>query len=360
MLKNTNTIHYWLDNHHFLKIHDGSLVFWNYRLHEQFQIDITHLSRLIEFSKGSKLSNSSVDNDILGAAAILQEEPKTDWGWDWLAHIFHHGTCHPSPIDSDNSEYHQSYIDYCESIAKEEPAIDVVKGGEIVDLPKPDLSLFEKHSLWGALTRRRTCRDFNGSSVELSEVSDLLFATFGDQCTPDSTTPKNAKVYGYRRTSPSAGGLNCTEAYLWAINIEGIPEGIYHYLPRRHKLEIVSRKLPEHPIGTYLCNQNWANDMSFAVVMTCKMDKMWWKYPHSRAYRPMLMDVGHLSQTLNLCITAKNLHPWITGYFHDKEIANILQCEKDIEHPLFIVGAGNGSGSSFSRDTREEFKKLEK
>lgn len=329
-------------------------------MHEQFQIDIGHLSRLVEFSKGSALGVSLKDNEILDAGIILREEQKTDWGWDWLAHIFHYGTCHPSPIDPDNSGYHQSYIDYCVSIEKEEPPIDVIKGGKIIELPNPDLSLFKNHSLWDTLTRRRTCRDFNGSSVNLSDVSDLLFATFGDQRTPDPTTPENAKVYGYRRTAPSAGGLNCTEAYLWAINIEGIPGGIYHYLPRRHQLEVVSEKLPDYPIGTYLCNQNWANDMSFAVIMTCKMDKMWWKYPHSRAYRPMLMDVGHLSQTLNLCITAKNLYPWITGYFHDKEIANILRCEEEREHPILLVGAGNGSGSSFSRDTREEFKKLEK
>lgn len=360
MLKNKHSIEYWLDEHHFLKIHDGKLIFWNYRLHEQFEIDINYLNRLLDFSKGSIFTESQKDNDILNSGVIRKEKQKVEWGWDWLAHIFHYGTCHPSPIDPENSEYHESYINYCASIEKEEPEIDVIKGGLLVNLPRPDISIFNTHSLWEALSHRRTCRDFNGSSVSLADVSDLLFATFGDQCAPDPTTPNNAKVHGYRRTSPSAGGLNCTEAYLWAINIDGLSKGIYHYLSRRHQLEAVSDQLPNYPIGTYLCNQNWANDMAFAVIMTCKMDKLWWKYPHSRAYRPMLMDVGHLSQTLNLCITAKNLHPWITGYFHDKEISNILQCEKEREHPILLVGAGKGSGSSFSRDTREEFKKLEK
>lgn len=358
--ENMNSIKYWLDHHHFLKVDEGRLVFWNYRLHDQYEIDIGCLVRLIEFSKGSALGEDLKDKEILDAGVVIREDWRTNWGWDWLAHIFHCGTCHPLSVDPNDSEYNKSYIDYCSSIEKDKPAIDVIKGGEIIGLPTPELSAFKKYSLWESLIRRRTCRDFNGSSVELSDVSDLLFATFGDQHSPDSTTPENAKVFGYRRTSPSAGGLNCTEAYLWAINIEGIPEGIYHYLPRRHQLEVVSTKLPEYPIGAYLCNQNWANHMAFAVIMTCRMDKMWWKYPHSRAYRPMLMDVGHLSQTLNLCITAKNLHPWITGYFHDKEIASILQCDEGVEHPILLVGAGNGSGSSFSKDAREDFRKLEK
>jgi len=214
-------------------------------------------------------------------------------------------------------------------------------------------------SLWDTLKQRRTCRDFDGSSVSLSRISTLLFAVFGDQQSPDPSIPDNLLVYGYRRTSPVAGGLQSTEPYIWIMNVEGLAPGLYHYLSCRHQLEIVSHDDIPYPIGTYLCNQNWANDMAFAVIMTCRFDKMWWKYPHSRAYRPMLMEVGHLSQTLNLCITAMGLKPWLTGYFHDKEIAELLHCEDEVEHPIFLVGAGNGSGSSLSRSEREIIKQRE-
>ncbi len=361
MSENSTSYEYWLENYHFLKINDGKLILWNYKSHEQFELDAEHLARLIEFSQGALLSNTALDQEIFGTGILLKNKPVSKWGWDWLAQIFHFGTCHPtSPTsgvtDELIAEYNKSYTEYCASIAHNEPEVEIIKGGKIYQLPPPDLNSFESVSFWETLTRRRTCRDFDSSSVNLSDISDMLFATFGDQRSPDPSTPKNVKVYGYRRTSPAAGGLQCTEPYLWAINVIGLPAGIYHYLSCKHQLEAIDGIKPEHPIGTYLCNQHWANDLAFAVIMTCRMDKMWWKYPHSRAYRPMLMDVGHLSQTLNMCITAKKLHPWITGYFHDKEIAELLSCDQEHEQPMLLVGAGRGLGSSFSRESTDQFK----
>ena len=347
----------WLEDSHFLKIREGKLIFWNYKTHTQFEIGTSHLLRLLDFSNGALLKDSPLDNDI-SKAGVLQEQSKvSSWGWDWLSHIFHYGTCHPHPPEIGMTDElalssTQSYTEFCQSISSTEPAVEILKGGRQISLPSPDLSAFQSATLWDSLSMRRTSRDFNGASTSLSNVSDLLFAAFGDQKSPGQSIPPNVRIYGFRRTSPSAGGLQCTEPYLWAMNVDGLPNGIYHYLSCRHKLEIVRDELPEHPIGTYLCNQHWANDMAFAIIMTCRMDKMWWKYPHSRAYRPMLMDVGHLSQTLNLCITAKRLHLWITGYFHDKEISEILDCTPEIEHPILLVGAGNGQGSSLSRESR--------
>lgn len=356
MQSNSNNVH-WLDHCHFLKIHDGKLIFWNYKSHNQFELEQEHLARLIEFSSGSVLTDAPVDQEIQEAGVLTGGKIVSQWGWDWLSHIFHFGTCHPSsPTTGSNEElsleYSRSYIEFCESLACNEPEIEVVNGGRIIELPTPDLRKFQSTSLWNALAQRRTCRDFDRSSVDLSEVSNLLFATFGDQKSPDTTLVEGMRNFGFRRTSPAAGGLQCTEPYLWAINVDGLAPGIYHYLSCRHQLEVVTDDAPEHQIGTYMCNQNWSNDMAFAVLMTCRLDKMWWKYPHSRAYRPMLMEVGHLSQTLNLCITAAGLYPWITGYFHDRELATLLKCAPEIEHPILVVGAGKGTGSSLSRVDR--------
>ncbi|MEJ8812068.1 SagB/ThcOx family dehydrogenase [Variovorax ureilyticus] len=351
---------HWLNTSHFLKIHEGKLIFWDYKSHCQFELSVPHLLRLIDFSTGSTVRDTILDREINQAGVLTDHSANSAWKWDWLAHIFHYGTCHPLPpaiglTDQIAFDYTKSYTDFCESISDREPEVELIKGGLQINLPKPDLESFHSLSLWEVLAKRRTCRDFDGSAISLTDVSDLLFVAFGDQRAPDPTIPPNVKTYGFRRTSPSAGGLQCTEPYLWAINVEGLPTGIYHYLSRQHKLEIVTEGPPPHPIGTYLCNQQWANDLAFAIFMTCRMEKMWWKYPHSRAYRPMLMDVGHLSQTLNLCITSKHLHPWMTGYFHDSEIAELLQCTPELEHPILMVGAGHGSGSSLSRESRELF-----
>ena len=355
----------WLNNWHFLKISDGKLIFWDYKSHTQFEIDQPTLKRLIEFSVGSRLDDTSVDRDIQDACVLTHAASTQQWGWDWLSHIFHLGTCHPLPPELGCTEemaveYSKSYMEFCEGLASSEPEVEVVKGGRIIELPTQDLSKLQSISLWDALTKRRTCRDFDASSVSLAAVANMLFASFGDQRSSDPTLPDGVRTYGFRRTSPVAGGLQCTEPYLWAINVDGLQPGIYHYLSCRHQLEVVTDGIPDHPIGTYLCNQHWANDMAFAVIMTCRFDKMWWKYAHSRAYRAMLMEVGHLSQTLNLSITASGLHPWLTGYFHDKEISSLLGCTPEVEHPIFVVGAGGGSGSSVSRESRQLFSDAQK
>lgn len=359
------SIKYWLDNFHFLRLTEGRLVFWNYRTHEQFEITMEHLARMQEYSMGSIYDASAIDQELLESRAIGKEPKTSEWKWDWLAHIFHFGTNHPfvpeeKTVEQQTNQYSQSYAEHCKFISDKAPPVDLIKGGRSISLPVPDTDCFDGVSLWEALSKRRTCRDFDGSAVSLNDLSDLLFATFGDQNAPDLTLPENVRVYGYRRTAPSAGGLQCTEPYIWVINVSGIEPGIYHYLSRSHKLEVVNTSPLPYPIGTYLCNQYWANDLAFAVLMTCRLDKMWWKYTHSRAYRPMLMDVGHLSQSLNLCITAKGLYPWITGYFHDKEIAEILQCDEEMEHPILLVGAGHGTGSSLDRGIRREFERQKK
>jgi SagB-type dehydrogenase family enzyme len=348
----------WLNHCHFLKIYEGRLIFWDYKTHSQFDIEPQHLARLIEFSGGSAMTDSPVDLEIQEAGVLTDTNATVQWGWDWLSHIFHFGTCHPLPPESGAIgelalEYSKSYLEFCESLSSTEPEIELLKGGRIIELPVPDLSKLQATTLWEALEHRRTCRDFDGSSASLSEVASILFAAFGDQKAPDLTLPDGVRTFGFRRTSPAAGGLQCTEPYLWVINVNGLVPGIYHYLSCRHQLEVIAEGATEHPIGTYLCNQHWANDMAFAVVMTCRFDKMWWKYRHSRAYRPMLMEVGHLSQTLNLCITAAGLHPWLTGYFHDKELAELVGCTPEIEHPILIVGAGGGTGSSLTREERQ-------
>lgn len=348
----------WLDSWHFIKVHQGKLIFWDYKNHNQFEIEPAYLSRLVELSAGAVLKNNSIDNDLLDAGILVDHQKQWKWGWDWLSHIFHNGTCHPSMpqrgISKDISdEYARSYLTYCESLKHSMPQIEVLKNGKLIELNEVENIKFESLSLWDTLKRRRTCRDFDGTSIDLQDASNILHAAFGDQKSSDPTLPAEISVYGYKRTSPSAGGLQCVEPYLWVMNINGLKPGIYHYLSQRHQLEVISDRLPECTLGEYLCNQQWANDMAFAIIITCRLDKMWWKYPHSRAYRAMLMEVGHISQTLNLCIVASGLHPWMTGYFHDKEIAELLACDPDIEIPMFVVGAGNGSGSSMPRNERE-------
>jgi hypothetical protein len=54
------------------------------------------------------------------------------------------------------------------------------------------------------------------------------------------------------------------------------------------------------------------------------------------------MDVGHLSQTFNLVATAHNLNTWLTGYFIDDLLNNLIKIDGFKEHSLFVLAGGHG------------------
>ena len=87
--------------------------------------------------------------------------------------------------------------------------------------------------------------------------------------------------------------------------------------------------------------------MAFGIYITARLNKYWWKYKHSRSYRIMLLDIGHVSQTLLLSCTAAQLKTWQTGAFLDSEIEQLLGIDGYNESVILYVGAGHGSNDAF-------------
>ncbi|AZC24844.1 SagB/ThcOx family dehydrogenase [Pseudomonas sessilinigenes] len=352
----TNEIKKWLSSDIFIFFKQGKPYLWDFRNHRQFEISTEDFSRLSEFAEGSKIKQDKVDQAIT-EAGILTDGPSNEeeWGWDFLARIYHIGTSHPnapSPYEpSQHIEYAKSYLDFCQSIHASSPQVLIKKGGTKNLLPTPNYQELINASLWHTLVKRQTCRDFYDETISIESLSTILGGTLGAVDRGHYDSPVGVQRFGYRRTSPSAGGLQATEGYVWVRKVKDITPGIYHYVNDEHYLEEIS-PLPIDPLSTLLCNQHWCDDLAFAIFFVAKFDVMWWKYPHSRAYRPMLMDIGHLSQTFQLLATALGLQTWLTGYFHDKEINNLLKLTEPKEQVIFVVGAGHGSGSGYDRTVR--------
>ncbi|WP_082717418.1 MULTISPECIES: nitroreductase family protein [Burkholderia] len=95
-----------------------------------------------------------------------------------------------------------------------------------------------------------------------------------------------------------------------------------------------------------------------APVVWSRFDKMWWKYPHSRAYRVALLDMGCLAQTFQLVTTGLGLKSWLTGYFLDREINRLLAVDEINESVLFFVGAGEGADTPFAPEVLTAVEKL--
>ncbi|HEN8707723.1 MULTISPECIES: SagB/ThcOx family dehydrogenase [Pseudomonas] len=340
-------------------IKKGVFALWNLTNGEQYQIyDHKYLDRIYELTTFSepRAAVDNIDEDLIDAGILELATTKTDfekpqqWGWDEIAKIFHLGTKHNFPCDlsKDSENPEAAYVDFCESIAANMPSIHIERDGAITNLPNPSLLQLEA-SLLNTLKNRKTSRHFKNIETDVHIVSDLLFATFGKfhgDTHEDALARRGIKTIGYRRSSPSAGCLQATEAYLIALNVKGLQKGIYHYRPQDHSLSLVKHDIVD--LSKTLCHQTFATEASFLIVMTSRFDKLWWKYPHSRAYRSALLDVGHLSQTFNLSATAYKLDTWLSGYFIDDMLNKLLEVDGINEHSIFVMASGAGYSDPIS------------
>ncbi|OVZ94555.1 nitroreductase [Yersinia frederiksenii] len=346
----------------FIAIINGKLILWDYRHHNQYEINSDYIKRIKELANGDKFTDSLIDKNIMDSKILDGDDRDMFyWGWDCLSKIFHIGTqvILDKGMELPTDDSYEGYVNYCASIADKIPELDYQRSGETIPLPNPDKNFLFDKRLMDTLFARKTSREFKRETVSLQEVAEVLFWTFGTPHGSKRTEMEVAglKSIGYRRTSPSGGSLQTSEAYLVALNIIGLASGIYHYQSHRHELTLVSTDINGEKLGSLLCAQMFAKDLAFGIFITSCFKKMWWKYPHSRAYRVALFDIGCLVQTFQLITTAMQLGSWPTGYFLDREINKLLGVNEVEESVMFFLGAGPSSGSSFSPKLLETIKR---
>lgn len=347
-------------------VSNGKLLAWNLDTGEQYEIyENRYLERIQYLTRAQSIpyTPTAEDQDLIDAGFLVpakapfEQATRGDhkWGWDDIAKIFHLGSKHnfPSDLTHPDENPELGYVDFCESIARTMPAIEIQREGVSTPLPAPSLSEIPGY-LSDVLKQRKTSRHFSKAPVDLKTISNIMYATFGKihgdshQCELEK---RGVKTVGYRRSSPSAGCLQATEAYLLALNVRDLKQGVYHYNAQQHCLTLVNNEIEN--LNKTLCHQTFSSSASFLIAMTSRFDKLWWKYPHSRAYRSALLDVGHVSQTYNLVATALGLNTWVTGYFIDDLLNKMLMIDGVKEHSIFVAAGGPGYSDPLSPDMKK-------
>lgn len=195
--------------------------------------------------------------------------------------------------------------------------MDMVKE---VKLPKPK----EKGlvSIEEALNRRKSVRDYKKTSLNMEEVSQLLWSGSG----------KNL----YRRTAPSAGATYPLEIYLVVGEVEGLEAGVYHYSITKHSLE----KTKEQDVRRGLCRaaleQSMIERTPISIIIAADYGRTTGHYGQ-RGMRYVHMEVGHVGQNVSLQAVALNMGTVMIGAFDDQRVKEVLEIE---EEPLYIIPIG--------------------
>lgn len=213
------------------------------------------------------------------------------------------------------------------------------------------------------LDTRATCRNYDtDASVPLAAFAQLMARVFG------------ARGLGHpapgfdvlKRTSPSGGALHPTECWLIVQRVQDMAPGLYRYRIDTHALEPVAPGIaPPQPgdatarplddsaprawTATELrafariavAGQDWFADAPVLCVLAPRFHRNFWKYRnHAKAYRVAVLDVGHLSQTLQLCATQAGLGPFITSAINEVDIERAFGLVQYTDGPLAVCGFG--------------------
>ncbi len=206
----------------------------------------------------------------------------------------------------------------------------------------PDISLEREAAqpLDALMSQRVTCRNFDSArpleQALFSKVLERVFAAQGH-------IRQDGGVEFLKKHTPSGGSLHATEAYLLVQRVEGIAPGLYHYRPVDHALRPLPP--PDMPLEEFACSalagQHWFAKAPVLVVYAPRIARSHWKYRnHPKAYRALMLDVGHLSQTLYLGATDLGLGAFVTAAVNEVQLEHAFGLGAMEEGPLAVGGFG--------------------
>jgi len=166
------------------------------------------------------------------------------------------------------------------------------------------------------------------SFLTLEEVSQILWAAQG---ITDSTG---------LRAAPSAGALYPLDVYVvvGSQGVEGLEEGVYHYLPQSHSLEPTLEGDVRQTLANLSIRQMFIAQAPLSLLITAEYERTTGKYG-DRGVRYVHMEAGHVGQNVYLQAEALGLGTVTVGAFQDEEISRALNLPPNYM-PLYVMPTG--------------------
>ncbi|MDC0717524.1 SagB/ThcOx family dehydrogenase [Nannocystis bainbridge] len=228
-------------------------------------------------------------------------------------------------------------VDPAHEVDLHPPRFRVYPGSLRVALPGRDFAL--DAPLGAVLERRRSLREYVRATMPLETLGRLLYASYGVRGSREVEGDLN-----YERSAPSAGARYPLEIYLATQSVEGVEDGIYHYDPRAHELELRRVGLAQPTLMDLAIGQAMVGEANVVLIITALAMRTMWKYGQ-RGYRYLFLDAGHLGQNVYLSATALGLCPAALGGFFDGELNALLELPSD-EEAIYLICVGQPAPGS--------------
>lgn len=202
-----------------------------------------------------------------------------------------------------------------------------------IDLVKPDAwKNIAKVDLVTAIGNRESRRAYTKEPLTLEEISFLLWATQG---------VRGEVISGHAyRTVPSAGCRHAFETYMVVLNVKGLNQGIYRYLPLSHQLLFeFSEDQIAGKIVDAVFRQPYPGDASVTFIWTAIPCRMEWRY-HLAAHKVIAIDVGHVCQNLYLACEAIGAGTCAIAAYDQEALDRLLRIDGKDEFVIYLSPVG--------------------
>lgn len=239
-------------------------------------------------------------------------------------------------LKSNFQEFKHIKTDKAKGLPKPQAVKPYDSSSMIIDLPEVNEDIVKRQNIYGCIKERRSTRLYSEESLTFEELSYLLWATQGI-----TGTNKGGLML---RTVPCSGATHTFETYLLIMRIEGIPQGVYRYLPVEHKL-LFMYELSEmdNKIDAITLDQpfvpNFAKRAAVVFAWSTTPYRSEWKYDIS-AHKKILIDVGHVCQNLYLASESLDAGACAIGIYDQKLIDEVLGLDGDEEFVLYLGAVG--------------------
>jgi SagB-type dehydrogenase family enzyme len=229
------------------------------------------------------------------------------------------------------------FIDFSktdQSLGIEPPPIEKPYDKEalIFEMPKPaEWKNIGDVDVKTAIGRRKSHRKYLNESLSLEEVSFLLWATQGTRKKFRDTALRNV---------PSAGNRHPLETYIVSLNIEGLEEGVYRYLPLEHALllEFKQENLSGRIIEATLL-QYFTGSAPLIFIWTAIPYRMEWRYGPA-SYKVIALDAGHVCQNLYIACEAIGCGTCAIAAYNQELMDDLIMVDGVDEFSVYLAPVG--------------------
>lgn len=206
-------------------------------------------------------------------------------------------------------------------------------GARLVDLVAPSELKLGQMALLDVINQRRSRRAFTSESLNLVELSYLLWCTQGVQRV-------HKGGFSSLRTVPSGGARHEFETYLAIHRVEGLEPGVYRYLPLEHQLcfEFNEPDLAEK-VATACCGQEFIQGAAVVFFWAAVPYRMEWRYG-AMGHKVIAIDAGHICQNLYLAAESIGAGTCAVGAYEQDKVDAVLRLDGVDEFVVYVAPVG--------------------